>query len=136
MPKPESFVPAPSTEVQPRPELEKRTRRSFSPDYKLRIIREADVCQHGEVGALLRREKLYANQLSQWRRELAQQGVAGLSKSAPGSAARKTPEQRRIEQLEKQVIRLRQQIAIKDNCLALQKKALAMHDRLDNETGT
>ena len=84
------------TQVMPEPTLEKRTRRQFKAEYKLRIMAEADACQHGELGALLRREKLCSNQLSAWRREYAQHGVAGLSKSAPGPAPSKTPEQRRI----------------------------------------
>jgi transposase-like protein len=55
---------------------------------------------------LLRREKLYSNQLSAWRREYAEAGIAGLSKSAPEPAASKTPEQRENEQLRKQNDRL------------------------------
>ena len=58
------------TQITPEPTLEKRTRRQFTPEYKLRIIAQADACQYGELGALLRREKLYSNQLSDWRREL------------------------------------------------------------------
>jgi len=84
------------TQVTPKPSLEKRTRRQFKPEYKLRIIAQAAACKHGELGALLRREKLYSNQLSAWRREFAENGVAGLSKSAPGPTASRTSEQRRI----------------------------------------
>jgi len=112
--------------------LEKRTRSQLTPDYKLRIIAEADACKHGEIAALLRGEKLYSNQLSDWRREHAQRGVAGLSKSAPGPAASKTPDQRRIEQLEKENHRLNRKLEISNDCLDLQKKALAMLDRLRN----
>jgi len=128
MPKPQSD--RPDTQVTPEPALEKRTRRQFKPEYKLRIMAEADACQHGELGALLRREKLYSNQLSAWRREYAQHGVAGLSKSAPGPAPSKTPEQRRIEQLEKENKRLNHKLDIANDCLDLQKKALSMLDRL------
>jgi hypothetical protein len=46
----------PETQVSPAPELEKRTRRRFSTEYKLRIIAKADVCQYGELGAILRGE--------------------------------------------------------------------------------
>jgi hypothetical protein len=42
------------TQITPDPALEKRTRRSFSTEYKLRIIAEADTCQYGELGGLLR----------------------------------------------------------------------------------
>jgi transposase len=121
-----------STQVTPEPALEKRTRRQFTPEYKLRIIAEADACKYGELGSLLRREKLYSNQLSDWRREYAVKGVAGLSKSAPGPAPSKTPDQRRIEQLEKENNRLTRKLDIANDCLDLQKKALAMLDRLRN----
>ena len=120
------------TQVKPEPALEKRTRRKFTVDYKLRIITEANACKHGELGALLRKEKLYSNQLADWRREFAENGVAGLSKSAPGPVASKTPEQRRIEQLEKQNARLNRELEIANDCLDLQKKALLMLDHLSN----
>jgi len=128
MPKPYSDLL--NTQVTPKPALEKRTRRQFKPEYKLRIMAEADACQHGELGALLRREKLYSNQLSVWRREYAQNGVAGLTKSAPGPAPSKTPDQRRIAQLEKENNRLNRKLGIANDCLDLQKKALSMLDRL------
>jgi len=121
-----------STQVTPEPALEKRSRRQFSTEYKLRIIAEADACQHGEIGALLRREKLYSNQLSDWRRQFAEKGVDGLSKSAPGPASSKSPDQRRIEQLEKENNRLQGKLDVANDCLELQKKALAMLERLRN----
>ncbi len=128
---PKSLSERPDTQVTPEPALEKRTRRQFKPEYKLRIIAEADGCKHGELGALLRREKLYSSQLSDWRREFAEKGVAGLSKSTPGPAS-STPDQRRIEQLEKENDRLNRKLEIANDCLDLQKKALSMLDRLSN----
>ena len=132
---PKSISDRPDTQVTPEPALEKRTRRQFTPEYKLRIIEEADVCKRGELGALLRREKLYSSQLSDWRREFAENGVAGLSKSAPGPVASRTPEQRRIDQLEKENDRLNRKLEIANDCLDLQKKALSMLDRLSNGKG-
>lgn len=120
------------TQVTPEPALEKRTRRRFSAEYKLRIIAEANACKHGELGALLRREKLYSNQLADWRREFVENGVAGLSKSAPGPASSKTPEQRRIDQLEKENSRLSRKLEVANDCLDLQKKALSMLDRMNS----
>jgi len=130
MPKPHSDQP--NTQVIPEPALEKRTRRQFKIEYKLRIIAKADACKHGELGALLRREKLYSSQLSEWRREFAENGVAGLSKSAPSPAASRTPEQRRIDQLEKENSRLNRKLEIANDCLDLQKKAMSMLDRLSS----
>ena len=56
---PKSISDRPDAQATPDPALEKRTRRQLTPGYKLRIIAQADACKHGELGALLRREKLY-----------------------------------------------------------------------------
>ena len=114
----------PDTQVKPAPKLEKRTRRVFKAEYKLRIIQEAEACKHGELGALLRREKLYSNQLSDWRREYADNGFSGLGKSLPGPAPLKSPEQRQIEKLEKQVSRLKNELNIANDYLDIQKKGV------------
>lgn len=55
--------------VRPDPEApEKRTRRRFTAEYKLRILRLADACtEPGSIGALLRREGLYSSHLTMWR---------------------------------------------------------------------
>jgi transposase-like protein len=129
MPKPTSN---PDTQVTPNPALEKRARRTYTAEYKLSILAKADACKHGELGALLRKEKLYSNQIAAWRRELADHGVAGLSKSAPGPVASKTMDQKRIEQLVKENSRLKNQLAMANDCLDLQKKALLMLDRLNS----
>ena len=55
---------APDPEVSDRP-----VRRRFRLEYKRRILREADACGRGKLGALLRREGLYSSMLSAWRRE-------------------------------------------------------------------
>lgn len=133
MPKPVSTI---SPEITPSPEHEKRTRRTFSVEYKLDILKKADACQHGELSQLLRREKLYSNQLAQWRREFTEQGVAGLSKSHPGPQSSQTPEQKRIEKLEKENQRLQEQLQLKDSCLELQKKAFALIDQADTESNS
>ncbi|MDN6337071.1 transposase [Halomonas piscis] len=130
MPKPPTELP--DHQVTPNPKLEKRTRRQFSTEYKLRILAEADACQHGELGELLRREKLYSSQLTTWRKELAENGVEKLHKTAPGPTPSKTPEQKRIEALERENARLQQRLSTAEDCLSLQKKALSMLDRMNN----
>lgn len=128
---PKSMTDLPTTEVKPDPMSEKRTRRTFKQDYKLKIIRQADACQHGELGELLRREKLYSNQLSQWRRELAAGGAGALLKSAPGPKPKLSTEKKRIANLERQVTTLKKQLAVKDQCIELQKKVLAMIEQIE-----
>lgn len=129
-------MPKPETKIIPNPAVEKRGRRAFSTEYKLTILQQADACKHGELGVLLRREKLYSNQLAQWRREFAESGVAGLSKSQPGPKPSHTVEQKRIEQLEKENLRLRKQLEVKDSCITLQKKALALIEALEHESSS
>jgi len=41
-------MPKPMTHILPNPNLEKRGRRSFTVEYKLSILQQADACQHGE----------------------------------------------------------------------------------------
>jgi transposase-like protein len=108
--------------VKPEPNLERRIRRVFTPDYKVSILQRADACKHGELGQLLRHEKLYSGQLLQWRREMAEHGLEGLSKSTPGPAPRRSANDKRIEQLERENARLRRQLEVKEGCLRLQKK--------------
>ena len=63
MPKPST--PLPCSQVIPAAALEKKTHRKFTIEYKLRMLSEADACRCGELGALLRRERLYSGQLRQ-----------------------------------------------------------------------
>lgn len=59
------------TVAHPNPEVQdKAVRRSFTAEYKLRILNLADTCTGaGSVGTLLRREGLYASNLDTWRRQ-------------------------------------------------------------------
>ena len=82
MPKPVSTE-LPDSYVSPDPKLEKRSRRNFAPEYKLKVIGLADACAHGELGPLLRREGLYNGQLKQWREELATHGIEGFPVCQP-----------------------------------------------------
>jgi transposase-like protein len=69
----------PDSEVPARP-----ARRRFTTAYKLEILRKADACtQHGERGALLRKEGLYSSHLITWR----QQRERGLTPKKRGRKA-------------------------------------------------
>lgn len=69
-----------SPQSVPDPEVKPRAkRRTFSAEYKLRILDEAAACTlPSERGALLRREGLYASLLTYWRRELRAGAMSGL----------------------------------------------------------
>jgi transposase len=56
----------------------KGVRRRFSAAYKRRILQEADKCESGEIGALLRREGLYYSNLTKWRKQRDSGELSGL----------------------------------------------------------
>ena len=66
----------------PDPELvEQAKRRSFTAEYKARILAEADACTRpGEVGELLRREGLYTSHLTYWRKQRKDGALKELGK--------------------------------------------------------
>ena len=63
----------------------KAKRRQFSPQYKLRILEEAEDCaERGQLGALLRREGLYSSHLTTWRRQRGKGQLEALSPKRRG----------------------------------------------------
>ena len=70
--------------IEKNPEVtEKASRRRFTTEYKRRIALEAQRCtEPGEIGALLRREGLYASVVSRWRRQLQEESLTSSKKSS------------------------------------------------------
>jgi len=115
----------------PDPELvERPKRRRFTAEYKLRIVREADVCmQPGEIGALLRREGLYSSHLVEWRRARD----AGALEALDRPRGRRKPDprdvenarlRRRAERAEAELVKARKVIEIQGNVSALLEQML------------
>jgi len=111
----------PDPEVETDAAMERRTRRRFTAGDKQRLLVEVDQLAHGEVGAWLRRNGLYATQLSTWRKQLAAEGLAGLSPKAPG---RKPTEAavREVERLRRENAKLLRRAEIAEQLVELQKK--------------
>ena len=85
-------------------------------------MREADSCiERGAIGALLRREGVYASHLSTWRKQLRERGVEGLTAKKRGPAAKPKPSVREI-QLEREKRKLEKQLAKAKAIIAFQKK--------------
>ena len=94
-------------------------RRSFTAEYKRRILQEADSCtQSGQVGALLRREGLYSSHLTVWRRQ-REQGELGLQKRGPSPA---DPPPKEMARLRRDNERLRKRLEQAETIIAVQKK--------------
>jgi len=103
--------------------VEKATRRKFTAEYKLRIVREAEACGPGELGALLRREGLYFSNLTCWRRQIAEGQMAALNPQKRGRRGRSVnPLAPRVLELERENERLRQRLRQSEEIIDLQKK--------------
>ena len=109
---------------RPDPEVvEKAQRRRFTAEYKLRIVREAAACREGEIGALLRREGLYASHLASWRRTYAKVGEAGMKSQKRGPKAKEVhPLEKKVAELERETRRLQKRVQKQDAIIAFQKK--------------
>ena len=83
----------------------KPQRRSFTAEYKRRILKEVDACTTpGAVGALLRREGLYSSHLVEWRRARARGELAALTPKKRGRKPTPVdPRDRKIAELERQL---------------------------------
>ncbi len=112
----------PSRATAPDPEVPARAeRRTFTAEYRLRILKQADACKKkGEVGALLRREGLYSSLLTNWRRHREQDARQEMG------ARRRGPKPRvvdpRVKQLETENRQLQRKLARAETIITLQKK--------------
>lgn len=120
MPKPRTNT----TEVVAHPENDRRRRRNFSTEEKLRILAEADRCTgRGEVGALMRREGIYSSLLSDWRKQLRAHGEAGLAAKTPGRKPGRDARDRQLEKLEREKAKLEQELRVARALIELAGKA-------------
>jgi transposase len=115
----------------PDPELvERASRRRFTAEYKLRIVREADACTRpGEIGALLRREGLYTSHLTQWRQARDAGALEALER--PRGRERADPREAEIaalrcraERAEAELCKARKVIEVQGNVSALLEELL------------
>ena len=115
--------------------LEKPIRRRYTAEYKLRILDEADTCtQHGELGALLRREGLYSSHLRTWRKQRKEGILNGLKPKKRGRKARpKDPVQEENQRLRRENQRLVARLKQAETIIEVQKKlSEALGISLDN----
>lgn len=107
----------------------KARRRTFTAEYKQRILKEVDACKAdpGAIGTVLRREGLYSSHLTTWRRDRAAHGVDGLKPKRRGpkpSAA--AGERGRIAELEKELSRWKARAERAEVLCDIQKKVSSL----------
>ena len=109
----------------PDPEVsEKPTRRRYSAEYKLRILRLADKCtKRGELGRLLRREGLYSSHLKTWQEQRDKGTLQGLAPRKRGrKAVPKNPLADEVQKLRRENERLKHKLQQTETIIDVQKK--------------
>lgn len=102
-------------------------RRTFTAEYKQRVLAEADaVTNPGAIGALLRREGLYSSHLVTWRRERQAGIVKGLTPRTRGPKVTRTPQDEELRQLRKANQRLTENLRKATIVIDVQKKVAAL----------
>src|ERR1017187_9883924 len=118
-------VPAsrPDSEVVAKPK-----RRTYTAEYKQRILQEAEVAAttRGGLGALLRREGLYSSLLAYWRRERAHGILEALTPQKRGPKSKRNPMEEEVQKLRRQNARLTEDLRKAHIIIDVQKKVAAL----------
>ena len=117
--------PRPVVIVQPDPEVVATpTRRRFTAEDKLRILKLADACTAvGSLGALLRTEGLYASHLTTWRRQRTEGVLSALTPQKRGrKASARHPLRAENETLRQENARLSTRLKQAELIIDVQKK--------------
>jgi len=119
----------PTSASHPDPEVvAKAKRRTFTAEYKQRILQEADsaAATPGGVGALLRREGLYSSHLVSWRRERSQGIQEALAPRKRGRKSQRNPLEEENQKLRRQNARLTEDLRKANIIIEVQKKVAAL----------
>ena len=113
----------------PEPEVpERATRRSYTAQYKLRILAEYERRDRDGRGALLRREGLYSSLIAEWRKQRDQGALQALGAS-PGRPPSDTRDQE-VARLRRENVRLQSDLAKARKVIEVQGKLSALLEQL------
>jgi transposase-like protein len=121
----------PEQHDQPDPAARPR-RRTFTAEYKLKIVAEYDAADRDGKGALLRREAIYTSHISEWRKQRDRGTLTG-----PSVRRRKSAEQAELDKLRRRNEKLETELKKTRLALEITGKAHALLELLsesaDNE---
>jgi transposase len=126
----ESSLPGPLADDGPSP---RPSRRSFSPEYKLRILAEYEAAPNGEKGAILRREGLYSSHVIEWARARDAGALGGSSnpeKSTRSKRSGRSAETAELERLRARNAKLEADLQKTRTALEIMGKAHALLELL------
>lgn len=102
--------------------------KKWTPAEKLRVVVEASKVDDKDLGEILRREGLHEEDISRWR-SAAEAGLVD-----PQKASRKSPEAKRVKELERELRRKDKALAEAAALLILKKKAAAIWGDGEDDT--
>ncbi len=109
---------------------ERAKRKTYTAEYKQRVLREADAAiasgEPGALGALMRREGLYSSHLSVWRRQRDRGELAGLTPQKRGRKATRSPLADENERLRRENERLKLGLQKAETIIDVQKKVSSL----------
>ena len=112
-------VPDPHVNALPR-------RRSFTAQYKARVLRETDEAKgEGKVGEILRREGLYSSYLTAWRKERDEGALVALGKKR-GRKSTRNPLSDEVAQLRRENAKLKARVTQAEVIIDVQKKVAGL----------
>lgn len=121
----------------PDPEVPERSpgRRRFSAKYKTKILDEYDTLEDKSAkGALLRREGLYASNITTWRRQRDTGGDEALGK--PAGCQKGDSRDREITRLKRDKERLEGELETSRKVIEIQGKLSALLEQLATDSAT
>ena len=102
-------------------------RRTFTAEYKLRILNEAEAAKgSGGIGALLRREGLYSSHLVTWRHERQVAVQQALAPKTRGPKPKYDPNAEELHKLRRENQRLTESLRRAEIVIDVQKKVGAL----------
>jgi transposase-like protein len=99
-------------------------RRTFTLEYKMRILAQADAAKAipGGVGSLLRREGIYSSHLTSWRREREAGMRQALAPKTRGPKPKHDPQQEQLRKLQHENQQLTDALRKAELIIEVQKK--------------
>lgn len=109
---------------------ERPKRRTFTAEYKLGILEEADAAAasgvKGAMGALLRREGLYSSHITDWRRERDEGVLIALAPKKRGPKPRKNELADELTKAQRELERVKQELAKANAVIDVQRRVAAL----------
>jgi transposase-like protein len=112
------------------PRADRPKRRTFTAEYKAKILAEYDAADRGVRGVILRREGLHSSHIIEWRRAVEAGATLALGRKV------KDRRDREIELLRKRAEKAEAELAKTRAALDLVGKAHVLLEMLSESTGT